>query len=58
MVSIFCYLAIELRATILNVINNNLEELSMKTKLFSALATMVAPTAMTVGSVSADAVAP
>lgn len=58
MVSIFCYPAIELRATILNVINNNLEELSMKTKLFSALATMVAPTAMTVGSVSADAVAP
>ena len=54
-VSIFCYLAIELRATILNVINNDLEELSMKTKLFSALAlaAMVAPTAMTMGSVSA-----
>lgn len=55
MVSIFCYLAIELRATILNVINNDLEELSMKTKLFSALAlaAMVAPTAMTMGPVSA-----
>lgn len=60
MVSIFCYPAIELRATILNVINNDLEELSMKTKLFSALAlaAMVAPTAMTMGSVSADAVTP